>query len=80
MGEFYDAHLLIESKLIKLKNNNSLNMAANEAEFLPLTSENLITAFQNEPILWNFEMRATEDKELAWRLNRRYFQHNIISI
>ena len=43
-------------------------MAANDADFLPLTSENLITAFQNEPILWNLDMRGTEeDKELAWR-------------
>ena len=43
-------------------------MAANKAEFLSLTSENLITAFQNEPILWHVEMRGTEkDKELAWR-------------
>ena len=43
-------------------------MAANNADFLPLTSENLITAFQNELILWKLDMRGTEeDKELAWR-------------
>ena len=41
-------------------------MAANEGEFLPLTSENLITALVNDPVLWNLDMRGLEeDKELA---------------
>ena len=39
-----------------------------EVLHLQFSNENVINVFQNEPVLWNTELNATEEeKELAWR-------------
>ena len=36
------------------------------ANFVQLSTASLIDAYQNEPSLWDINMNASEDKELAW--------------
>jgi hypothetical protein len=37
-------------------------------EILLYSTENLINSYQNEQVLWNVELNATEEaKDLAWR-------------
>jgi hypothetical protein len=42
-------------------------MAESAPKILIFSTENVINAYYNEPILWNSELNATEEaKELAW--------------
>jgi len=38
----------------------------NNKQFLQLSTVSLIDAYHNEPTLWDWNVNATEEKELAW--------------
>jgi len=44
-----------------------VTMEEQTTALLQFSTENVINVFQNEPVLWNSDLNASEeDKELAW--------------